>query len=96
RELESRSCSTPASVSSPAPTLAAELEFEPLVAGAETDIPVASFDGSGAAAYNDVFRRKWEYYFAYCEGAFATRTLGCSMLVFTRTYNEDLSNKALL
>ncbi|KAJ2563852.1 hypothetical protein GGH12_002351 [Coemansia sp. RSA 1822] len=46
--------------------------------------------------YNDVFRRKWEYYFAYCEGAFATRTLGCTQLVFTRTYNEDLSNSDLL
>ncbi|KAJ2717621.1 hypothetical protein GGI07_005955, partial [Coemansia sp. Benny D115] len=34
----------------------------------------------GVAGYNDVFRRKWEYYFAYCEGAFATRTLGCSQL----------------
>ncbi|KAJ2599714.1 hypothetical protein GGF39_002119, partial [Coemansia sp. RSA 1721] len=48
------------------------------------------------ASYNDVFRRKWEYYFAYCEGAFATRTLGCSQLVFSRTYNEDLSNIKLL
>ncbi|KAJ2715734.1 hypothetical protein H4R23_005554, partial [Coemansia sp. Cherry 401B] len=48
------------------------------------------------AGYNDVFRRKWEYYFAYCEGAFATRTLGCTQLVFTRTYNEDLSDAALL
>ncbi|KAJ1815519.1 proteasome component M29, partial [Coemansia sp. RSA 2598] len=48
-----------------------------------------------AASYNDVFRRKWEYYFAYCEGAFATRTLGCSQLVFTRTYNEDFSDDKL-
>ncbi|KAJ2162880.1 hypothetical protein GGF46_000263 [Coemansia sp. RSA 552] len=55
--------------------------------------------GAKAAAgggYTDVFRRKWEYYFAYCEGAFATRTLGCSQLVFTRTYNESLSNPTLL
>ncbi|KAJ1956896.1 proteasome component M29, partial [Linderina pennispora] len=37
-----------------------------------------------AACYNDVFRRKWEYYFAYCEGAFATRTIGCTQLVFTQ------------
>ncbi|KAI9481858.1 Mycolic acid cyclopropane synthetase-domain-containing protein [Coemansia mojavensis] len=48
------------------------------------------------AGYNDVFRRKWEYYFAYCEGAFATRTLGCTQLVFTRTYNEQLSDLRLL
>ncbi|KAJ2486790.1 hypothetical protein IWW37_005490, partial [Coemansia sp. RSA 2050] len=65
-----------------------ELELEPLAA--------AGTASSVTTAYNDVFRRKWEYYFAYCEGAFATRTLGCSMLVFTRTYNEDLSDKALL
>ncbi|KAJ2119129.1 proteasome component M29 [Coemansia sp. RSA 720] len=48
------------------------------------------------AGYNDVFRRKWEYYFAYCEGAFATRTIGCTQLVFTRTYNEDLSDLRFL
>ena len=24
----------------------------------------------------DVFRRKWEYYFSYCEAGFATKTLG--------------------
>ncbi|KAJ1736154.1 hypothetical protein LPJ61_000113 [Coemansia biformis] len=51
---------------------------------------------AATAAYDDVFRRKWEYYFAYCEGAFATRTLGCAQLVFTRTYNEELSNPELL
>ncbi|KAJ1860424.1 hypothetical protein LPJ57_006695, partial [Coemansia sp. RSA 486] len=48
------------------------------------------------ASYNDVFRRKWEYYFAYCEGAFATRTLGCSQLVFSRTYNEGLCDPSLI
>ncbi|KAJ2825168.1 hypothetical protein IWW50_002972, partial [Coemansia erecta] len=53
-------------------------------------------ESEAEAGYNDVFRRKWEYYFAYCEGAFATRTLGCTQLVFTRTYNEDLSNAELL
>ncbi|KAJ2820763.1 hypothetical protein IWW50_004925 [Coemansia erecta] len=53
-------------------------------------------ESEAETSYNDVFRRKWEYYFAYCEGAFATRTLGCTQLVFTRTYNEDLSNAELL
>lgn len=24
----------------------------------------------------DLFRRKWEYYFAYCEAGFITKTLG--------------------
>ncbi|KAJ2325717.1 hypothetical protein IWW51_002649 [Coemansia sp. RSA 2702] len=46
--------------------------------------------------FDNVFRRKWEYYFAYCEAAFATRALGCAHLVFTRTYNEELSNAALI
>ncbi|KAJ2851358.1 hypothetical protein IWW36_001124 [Coemansia brasiliensis] len=53
-------------------------------------------DADNCTGYNDIFRRKWEYYFAYCEGAFATRTLGCTQLVFTRTYNEELSNAELL
>ncbi|KAJ2359408.1 hypothetical protein IWW50_003111 [Coemansia erecta] len=53
-------------------------------------------NGNTQTGYNDVFRRKWEYYFAYCEGAFATRTIGCTQLVFTRTYNEDLSDPRLL
>ncbi|KAJ2358373.1 hypothetical protein H4S02_012373, partial [Coemansia sp. RSA 2611] len=41
---------------------------------------VESACAKSEAGYNDVFRRKWEYYFAYCEGAFATRTLGCTQL----------------
>ncbi|KAI9501921.1 Mycolic acid cyclopropane synthetase-domain-containing protein [Coemansia spiralis] len=57
---------------------------------------VANNAHESTAEFNDVFRRKWEYYFAYCEGAFATRTLGCTQLVFTRTYNEALSDKLLL
>ncbi|PIA15399.1 hypothetical protein COEREDRAFT_87818 [Coemansia reversa NRRL 1564] len=56
----------------------------------------SAVDSDDAVGYDEVFRRKWEYYFAYCEGAFATRTLGCTQLVFTRTYNEELSNKGLL
>ncbi|KAJ1953863.1 hypothetical protein GGI12_005921, partial [Dipsacomyces acuminosporus] len=53
-------------------------------------------EGQQPAGFNDVFRRKWEYYFAYCEGAYATRTLACTQLVFSRTYNEALSNPSLL
>nr|POE72410.1 tuberculostearic acid methyltransferase ufaa1 [Quercus suber] len=35
-------------------------------------------NGSKKMSEEDVelFRRKWEYYFAYCEGGFATKTLG--------------------
>ncbi|KAJ2162881.1 hypothetical protein GGF46_000264 [Coemansia sp. RSA 552] len=49
--------------------------------------------GSG---YNEVFKRKWEYYLAYCEGAYATRALGCFHLVFTRAYNKDLTDLEVL
>ncbi|KAJ2851359.1 hypothetical protein IWW36_001125 [Coemansia brasiliensis] len=42
--------------------------------------------------FDDVFRRKWEYYFAYCEAAFATRAIASVQLVFSRTYNDCLSS----
>lgn len=32
----------------------------------------------------EVFKRKWEYYFAYCEGGFATKTLGDVILTVGR------------
>jgi cyclopropane-fatty-acyl-phospholipid synthase len=34
--------------------------------------------------YDDVFYRTWQYYFSYCEAAFATRTLGDHHLVLAR------------
>ena len=34
--------------------------------------------------FNDVFCRKWDYYFAYCEAAFRTDYLGCYQLVFEK------------
>ncbi|KAH8678893.1 Mycolic acid cyclopropane synthetase-domain-containing protein [Tricladium varicosporioides] len=32
----------------------------------------------------DVFRRKWEYYFTYCEAGFATKTLGDAIITVGR------------
>lgn len=32
----------------------------------------------------DIFRRKWEYYFAYCEGGFKTGVLGVQWVVLKR------------
>jgi cyclopropane-fatty-acyl-phospholipid synthase len=32
----------------------------------------------------EVFRRKWEYYFTYCEAGFATRTLGDHIITASR------------
>jgi len=32
----------------------------------------------------EVFKRKWEYYFTYCEAAFATKTLGDHIITVSR------------
>ncbi|RKO88110.1 Mycolic acid cyclopropane synthetase-domain-containing protein [Blyttiomyces helicus] len=55
---------------------------------------LASFDriasqGGMEHVYDDVFKRKWEFYFAYCEAGFATRTLGDIQMVLTRAGNMD-------
>lgn len=38
----------------------------------------------------DVFRRKWEYYFAYCEAGFATKTLGDVIITVGREGSTEL------
>ncbi len=43
-----------------------------------------------ALGYDERFRRMWEYYFAYCEAGFASRTLGTLQLVLTRPKNAAL------
>ncbi|KAJ3291058.1 hypothetical protein HDU79_002726 [Rhizoclosmatium sp. JEL0117] len=40
--------------------------------------------------YTQEFKRKWEYYFAYCEAGFATRALGDIQVRLVRECNEDL------
>ena len=37
------------------------------------------------------FIRMWEYYFAYCEAAFAARALGTHQIVLTRPLNQSLA-----
>ena len=32
----------------------------------------------------EMFRRKWEYYFMYCEAGFATNTLGDAIITVSR------------
>ncbi|KAJ2584172.1 hypothetical protein IWW49_005080 [Coemansia sp. RSA 1797] len=75
--------------------LASEPENASLNSG-DTNSNSHDNSGSNIPGFNDIFKRKWEYYFAYCEAAFATRAIACVHLVFTRTYNEDLSDSALL
>ncbi|KAJ1558058.1 hypothetical protein HK405_014510 [Cladochytrium tenue] len=43
-----------------------------------------------AHIYTPEFRRKWEFYFAYCEAGFASRTLGDVQMRFTKEANLDL------
>ncbi|KAJ3026466.1 UNVERIFIED_CONTAM: hypothetical protein HDU68_005598 [Siphonaria sp. JEL0065] len=40
--------------------------------------------------YTQEFKRKWEYYFAYCEAGFATRALGDVQIRLTKECNEEL------
>ncbi|KAJ3283445.1 hypothetical protein HDU76_008467 [Blyttiomyces sp. JEL0837] len=40
--------------------------------------------------YTEEFKRKWEFYFAYCEAGFASRTLGDIHMRLTREANFDL------
>lgn len=41
-------------------------------------------DALDRMGFDDVFYRTWQYYFSYCEAAFATRTLGDHHLVIAR------------
>ncbi|TAQ86879.1 hypothetical protein B7494_g4794 [Chlorociboria aeruginascens] len=38
----------------------------------------------------EIFRRKWEYYFCYCEAGFATKTLGAVVFTVGREGNTDM------
>ncbi|KAJ1563702.1 hypothetical protein HK096_011435 [Nowakowskiella sp. JEL0078] len=40
--------------------------------------------------YTETFKRKWEYYFAYCEAGFANRVLGDIQVRLVRVGNEQL------
>jgi len=37
----------------------------------------------------EVFKRKWIYYYCYCEVGFTTRTLGDHIITFTREGHEE-------
>ncbi|KAI0062952.1 cyclopropane-fatty-acyl-phospholipid synthase [Artomyces pyxidatus] len=47
------------------------------------------FDGLSGQRELAVFRRKWIYYFRYCEVGFTTRLLGNHIITFTREGNEE-------
>ena len=43
-----------------------------------------------AQGFDETFLRKWDYYFAYCEAAFATRHISVVQAIYTRADNETL------
>ena len=43
-----------------------------------------------AQGFGETFIRKWDYYLAYCEAAFATRHISVVQAVYTRADNETL------
>ncbi len=43
-----------------------------------------------AQGFDEAFLRKWDYYLAYCEAAFATRHISVVQAIYTRPDNETL------
>ena len=39
--------------------------------------------------FNDIFKRKWEYYLTYCEAAFKTRNISTVQLTLIKPNNTD-------
>lgn len=48
-------------------------------------------DAVRAQGFDDTFIRKWDYYLAYCEAAFATRHISVVQAVYTRANNDALN-----
>ena len=51
----------------------------------------SQIDAVRALGFDDVFIRKWRYYLAYCEAAFAMRFITVAQLVFTNPGNLSLN-----
>jgi cyclopropane-fatty-acyl-phospholipid synthase len=47
-------------------------------------------DAVRAQGFDETFIRKWDYYLAYCEAAFAARHISVVQAVYTRADNETL------
>lgn len=45
-----------------------------------------------AQGFDETFIRKWDYYLAYCEAAFATRHISVVQAIYTRADNETLDS----
>jgi len=49
-------------------------------------------DAVRAQGFDEMFIRKWDYYLAYCEAAFATRHISVVQAIYTRADNETLDH----
>ena len=49
-------------------------------------------DAVRAQGFDETFIRKWDYYLAYCEAAFATRHISVVQAIYTRADNETLDH----
>ncbi|CDO69847.1 hypothetical protein BN946_scf184884.g6 [Trametes cinnabarina] len=68
-----------------------EARFEDVIVPAlRAEYPgVMGLDDGKARAEIEVFRRKWIYYYCYCEVGFTTRRLGDHIITFTREGNVE-------
>jgi len=51
-------------------------------------------DAVMAMGFDETFLRKWNYYLAYCEAAFATRNINVSQMILSRPNNTEFSLEA--
>jgi cyclopropane-fatty-acyl-phospholipid synthase len=45
--------------------------------------------------FDETFRRKWHYYFQYCEAAFETRNISVVQMTLTRPNNSTIQSDVL-
>ena len=48
-------------------------------------------DSVMALGFDETFLRKWNYYLAYCEAAFASRNINVTQMVLSRPNNTDFA-----
>lgn len=58
--------------------------FDDVIAPTLRDEHPTVMNGPSGDEELEIFRRKWMYYFYYCEAGFSTRTLGDHIIAFTR------------
>jgi len=52
-----------------------------------------NFDNIRDLGFDGSFARKWNYYFSYCEAAFAMRNINVVQMIYTRPNNALLRHQ---